>query len=128
MAGSRRDFDGDDRDRPLTKPGWAQSRGLVAVLKPFKPTRLLSSPYARCMPSFEPLGDALGLDVEAADELAEGRSGKAIVLVRSLVAGPTVALSTHGDIAVSVLEALADEDHTKLPSSLHNAKGSTWVL
>jgi 8-oxo-dGTP diphosphatase len=127
-AGTRKDWDGDDRTRPLTRPGWAQARALVDVLAPYGPTRLLSSPYVRCVQSFDPLGEALGLEVESADELAEGRSGKAIVLVRSFVAGPTVAMSTHGDIVPSVLEALVEEDGMKLSGPSAWPKGSTWVL
>ena len=127
-AGTRRDWDGDDRTRPLTRSGWTQARALHGLLRPYGPARLLSSPYVRCVQTLEPLGEELGLEVESADELAEGRSGKAIVLVRSFVSGPTVAMSTHGDIVPSVLEALVEEDGLKLPGPPTWPKGSTWVL
>jgi 8-oxo-dGTP diphosphatase len=127
-AGSRREWKGDDRERPLSKAGCVQAGGLVPVLAPFATTRLLSSPYVRCVQTLEPLADPTGLEVERADELGEGRAGKAIVLVRSLVDGPTVALSTHGDIVPAVLEALAEEDGMELPKHPQWPKASTWVL
>ena len=127
-AGSRRSWDGDDLERPLSKAGWRQAAGLVSVLKPFGPTRLLASPYVRCVQTLEPLGQKLGLDVERPDELAEGRTDKAVVLVRSLADGPTVALSTHGDIVPAILNTLADEDSMKLVHPPTWPKGSTWVL
>jgi len=54
-AGHRKDWDGDDRARPLSRAGITQARKLVPVLSPSAPTRLLSSPYTRCVQSLEPL-------------------------------------------------------------------------
>jgi phosphohistidine phosphatase SixA len=127
-AGSRKDWDGDDRLRPLSIPGVAQATALVDQLAPYGVTRVLSSPYLRCTQTVAPLGEAAGAEVEPVDQLGEGRPGKALTLLRSLMGGPSVALCTHGDIIPSVLEALAAEDGTRYASSLRWSKGSTWVL
>ena len=127
-AGSRSDWEGDDRLRPITKSGRRQADGLVIQLKRYEVTRVLSSPYLRCVQTVEPLASALGLKVEITEALAEGCSDAALALVRSLRSDPSVVLSTHGDIVPDVLEALAVEDGLQLPRHPQWSKGSTWVL
>lgn len=114
-AGHRESWEGeDDRLRPLDERGQRQAEGLVAQLAGRDFSRILSSPYVRCVQSVEPLAAARGLPVEAVDELAEGAGeAAALELFRSLDA-PAVA-SVHGDLA----EALLDD---KLK------KGATAVL
>ncbi|MHB1536490.1 MAG: SixA phosphatase family protein [Acidimicrobiales bacterium] len=126
-AGPRRDWDGDDRTRPLTAKGLRQARSLVKTLAPWAPQRLLSSPYTRCLQTMEPLAAELSLRVEVVEDLAEGHGLAAVALVRAL-ADEKVALCTHGDVIPEVLVALADEDRLDLGPSPRQAKGSTWVL
>lgn len=126
-AGSRKDWAGDDRLRPLSAKGRRQARTLVAQLEPWAPSRVLSSPYRRCLETVTPLADDLGLKVEASDELAEGGGSDAVALVRSLH-DSHVALCTHGDVIPEILVALADEDRFDLGPAPRQAKGSTWVL
>lgn len=114
-AGDRSDWEGDDRERPLDERGFRQAQGLIDLLGERRPTRVLSSGYARCRQTVEPLAGALGVDVEEAPELAEGASADDVHgLVRRLN-GELPALCTHGD----VVEALVGEE---------GEKGSTWVL
>lgn len=114
-GGHRESWEGeDDRLRPLDERGERQAEGLVDQLADSDISRILSSPYVRCVQSVEPLAAARGLPVEAVDELAEGAGeAAALELFRSLDA-PAVA-SVHGDLA----EALLDD---KLK------KGATAVL
>jgi broad specificity phosphatase PhoE len=126
-AGSRKDWKGDDRLRPVSAKGGRQAKALVEQLEPWAPSRVLSSPYRRCVETVKPLADELGLKVEEVDQLAEGAGLDAVQLVRSLHDGH-VALCTHGDVIPEILVALADEDHLDLGPSPRQAKGSTWVL
>jgi 8-oxo-dGTP diphosphatase len=126
-AGTRRDWLGDDKLRPLTQKGYRQAVTLVRRLEGWAPDRILSSPYVRCVQTVQPLADDLGLKVEEASELAEGSGSAALSLVRGL-ADHRVALCTHGDVIPDVLVALADEDRLDLGPAPHQAKGSTWVL
>ncbi len=126
-AGSRKDWSGDDRLRPLSTKGRRQARTLVDQLEPWAPSRVLSSPYRRCMETVKPLADDLGLKVEGVDELAEGAGRRSVELVRSLH-DTHVALCTHGDVIPEILVALADEDRLDLGPAPRQAKGSTWVL
>jgi 8-oxo-dGTP diphosphatase len=126
-AGNRKDWSGDDRLRPLSAKGRRQAKALVTQLEPWAPSRVLSSPYRRCIETVKPLADELGLKVETVEELAEGAGLDAVELVRSLH-DSHVALCTHGDVIPEILVALADEDRIDLGPAPRQAKGSTWVL
>jgi len=126
-AGSRSEWAGHDAERGLSDRGRKQSKRLVAALRDFDVTRILSSPYVRCVDTVAPLALARDLKVEAVEALAEGSGLDAIDLVRSLT-DDNVALCTHGDVIPEVLIALADEDGLDLGPHPRQAKGSVWVL
>lgn len=128
-AGSRHDWDGPDAGRPLNPKGLRQAMGLVDLLGPQPIERVLSSPYARCRQTVEPLGADRGLEVEDATELAEGHSPAATHLARTLI-GTATALCSHGDVIPEMLWSLAGQDGFPIPppSLLRCKKGSTWVL
>jgi broad specificity phosphatase PhoE len=126
-ARARKDWNGDDRLRPLTPRGVRQAQALVAPLEAFAPQRILSSPYLRCVTTVGFLAGRLNLPVETTEDLAEGDPLAAVALVRAL-ADEKVALCTHGDIIPEVLVALADEDRIDLGPRPRQAKGSAWIL
>jgi phosphohistidine phosphatase SixA len=126
-AGNRNEWDKDDHLRPLSTKGRRQAAALARRLKQWKPERVLSSPYVRCVETVEPFAESLGRKVEQVGELGEGVGTAALVLIRSL-AGARIALCTHGDITALVLAALTQEDGLDLGRGLRHAKGSTWVL
>ena len=97
-AGSRDDWDGDDRDRPLDDRGRAQARNLVAILAPFRIDEILTSPYVRCVQTVEPLASARGLSPQLRVELGEDRQwDEGAALVRGL-AGRDVVVCGHGGL------------------------------
>lgn len=98
-AGKRRDWEGDDRLRPLDERGRQQAEALVGLLTPLDVRRVVSSPYRRCVETVEPLAAALGLEVEHDDRLAEGAGRAAIELLGE--AG--LVGCTHGDVVENVL-------------------------
>ena len=71
-AGDRGQWTGDDRVRPLDKKGRRQADALVAPLAGYPLTRLVSSPYVRCVETLAPLAARLKIPVEHADAIAEG--------------------------------------------------------
>jgi 8-oxo-dGTP diphosphatase len=129
VAVSRRDWDGDDRDRPLTKRGQRQASALASKLGDRPIGRVLSSPAARCVETVEPLAQGRGLEVERTKALFEGADpAGAIVLVRKAAEEPhDVVLCTHGDLLPEVLRAFRAAG-----AHVHDGhrweKGSTWVL
>ena len=127
-AYARKEWSGDDRLRPLSDSGLRQAEGLIAVFGNFpRPSRVLSSPYLRCVQTVGPLAQAHHLEVEPAEDLAEGQSAAAVGLVRALAAD-NVAVCTHGDVIAEILVALADEDMLDLGPNPRQAKGSVWAL
>ena len=91
-------------------------------LSDFAVSRVVSSPYIRCVQSVEPLARALGLVVEESEKLAEGHGDEAVSLIEEMQA-TTAVLCTHRDVIPVVLDAvLPGDDHQT------SKKGSTWVL
>ena len=109
-AGKRREWEGDDRLRPLDERGWKQAEALPEALAGFESRRVLSSGYDRCVQTVEPLG----LPVEVRRELEEGAGREPALALMKEVGGEAV-MCTHGD----VLEALFGEK---------GKKGSTRVV
>lgn len=126
---SRSDWEGDDSLRILSRRGEKQSKLLVGRLIELKPTRILSSPYVRCLETVRPLAAAAGLAVEEEQRLAEGEGRRAMELVRALVAaGENAVLCSHGDVIPDILAAVANEDQVDLGSAPRVEKASVWVL
>ena len=127
-AGARSEWVGDDRLRPLSRKGARQAASLAKRLAKWKPDRILSSPYVRCVETVEPLAERVGVKVDTTEELSEGSVAEAVALVRAHANDSTVAMCTHGDIVPEVLITLADEDHLDLGPSPRQPKGSVWIL
>jgi phosphohistidine phosphatase SixA len=126
-AGHRTRWEGDDRVRPLTKRGRRQAEGLVAALASVPLDRILSSPYQRCLETVEPLARRRGLEIEQVPELAEGARWQEISALLRQLAGVDVALCTHGDVMVHVLDALVT-GRVLSADDLMAEKGGTWLL
>jgi len=127
-AGSRKHWDGPDIGRPLSKKGWRQAEGLVDMLVRHPVQRIVSSPFARCVQTVEPLAEKLNLPIEERPELAEGAPIDAVIRLLRDAAGSTVVWCTHGDIVPAVLDAVADLDGGDLPDDVQYPKGSFWEL
>jgi 8-oxo-dGTP diphosphatase len=100
---------------------------LVGLLTEFKPVRVMSSPYVRCVETVVPTAAALSVDIEKVDVLAEGSGLAAVELVRSL-AGHDLVLCSHGDIIPEVLSALAGYEKLDVGRNPRHEKASVWVL
>jgi 8-oxo-dGTP diphosphatase len=102
-AGSREDWAGDDRLRPLDGRGRKQARKLVKKVEGRELDRIVSSPYVRCVESVGPLAEKRGLGVEERDELAEGATRGEIFALLDELEGSSFLLCTHGDIVFELL-------------------------
>src|SRR5258706_12477663 len=105
-SGSRTDWSGDDRQRPLTKKGIKQAEALVEILKPFPIKAIYSSPFLRCVQTVEPLARARKLPVKQTPSLAAGHG---LAGAQELTGAPNLddwVLSTHADIVGRVAEEL----------------------
>ena len=125
-AGSRYDFVGDDRERPLTAKGRAQADAIAERLAPLGVTRLVASPFLRCRQTLEPLAVRCGLTVEADARFGEGVSYH--VALEQLQAMPSGAVAcSHGDVIPAVIDALLRRG-AELTAEPDPRKGATWEL
>lgn len=129
-AGVRSKWSGPDRLRPLSKTGRRQAAGLVRQIRDLSReqpiTRIISSPYVRCIETVEPLAGKLKLDLELDDVLAEGaRLTDALRLVEKH-ADANVVMCMHGDVLPELLNYYA-KSGVVLPHD-RVEKGSTWAL
>jgi len=130
-AGTKEGWAGDDRLRPLDARGKRQAERLVPIIVPMNPTRLVSSPYTRCLQTMEPIAAKTGLGVEEDVALTPNAARQAVDRVRALAisepSGPVV-LCTHGEVIGDVLAALESEDGVRLSRRPPGLKGCVWVL
>jgi 8-oxo-dGTP diphosphatase len=125
-AGSRYDYVGDDRERPLSKKGRAQAEAIADRLAPLGPSRLVSSPFLRCRQTLEPLAARCALQVVADVRFAEGVGYH--VALEQLQAMPTGAVvCSHGDVIPAVIDALLRRG-AELTADPDPRKGVTWEL
>ncbi len=119
-----------DELRPLTPAGILQAHSIATAIAGEHPTRLLSSPYARCYQTLLPLSRKLQLRMELESRLAEGGDPRAVLELLDELdelgeAGPVV-LCSHGDLIPALLRILAPEglDDGPVPCK----KGSFWRI
>jgi 8-oxo-dGTP diphosphatase len=135
-AGSRDDWEGDDRLRPLSTAGRKQAQAITDLLPLYGPDRIGSSPQVRCRDTVAPLADALHIEVGdeplLSEESYDADPDATVKRVRELASqlGVTV-MCSQGGVIPDVVAALArdaalpvDVDVDDVPSK----KGSVWVL
>jgi broad specificity phosphatase PhoE len=127
-AGDRQSWVGPDPQRPLSRKGWRQARGIVAAVADQEIGLLASSPSLRCVQTVQPLAEARGVSVAEDERLHEGSDPMgAYAWLEQELQGRSVAACTHGDLVPAILE-LAERSGACLPPQVRWAKGSTWVL
>jgi 8-oxo-dGTP pyrophosphatase MutT (NUDIX family) len=95
-AGHAREWVGDDARRPLDDRGRRQAAAFVTQLAPFQLTRIVTSPFDRCVQSVEPLAAARGLELTVADALAEGEGAEGVRTLLLGLHGTATAVCGHG--------------------------------
>ncbi|MEA2581048.1 MAG: 8-oxo-(d)GTP phosphatase [Actinomycetota bacterium] len=125
-AGSRSEWEEDDRLRPLSKAGREQAEAIARTLSDEGVTRIESSPYVRCVQTVRPLSLVLGVSVQPREELAEGED---VDGAWARVGGlrEVTALCSHGDVIPAMIEE-AEQEGAELPVTRECRKGSIWRL
>jgi 8-oxo-dGTP diphosphatase len=131
-AGSRSEWSGDDRLRPLDETGLRQAEELVRKLSPFNVQRIVAADVVRCVQTVEPLSAALGLRVTQEPLLSENgfpeNEAEAVELVRGLGhEGESVVVCSQRKVVPRLIDRLAAEDGIDIPHS-RSKKGSVWAL
>jgi 8-oxo-dGTP diphosphatase len=125
-AGTRRDWFGDDRLRPLTKSGVAQAEAIADRLELLPPSRLISSPYRRCVQTLEPLAARIGLPIETDLVWSEGAEFESALQKLTRLEDRTV-MSSHGDVIPELISAL-ERRGMAIKGEPSWRKGAVWVL
>ena len=129
-AGRKDQWQRADRLRPLDALGQRQAGRIERLLAPMKPTRILSSPYRRCLETMAPAAASFGLDIEPCRDLEPDAPARALALLRQLSrpGSPTgVVLCTHGEVLGALLTQLAEEDGVRLPRRPPGLKGLSLI-
>ena len=121
-AGSRHDWVGDDRERPLTPAGQRQADRLATVCTGL----VLSSPYLRCVQTVQPLADRFDRPVTLDDRLAEEHGYTGALQLLAAVPDGTV-LCSHGDVIPETIDALVRRG-CQLGGEPNWRKASVWIL
>jgi 8-oxo-dGTP diphosphatase len=108
-AGTRADWPGPDRLRPITRDGWRQARAVADRLRGQPIERVLASPWLRCRQTVQPLADQLGLDVDDERALAETADVERAVLAIENLHGTASVVCTHGELVRAILARLGRE-------------------
>lgn len=132
-AGSRSDWTGVDKERPLDEAGRAQAEALVWLLTRFDVRQIVSADYVRCVQTMEPLSGAVGLPI--ADERLFSEDGypgserKAEKTLRGIGGdGAGSVVCSQGNVIPDLIRRIASQDGTSLSEPIVAKKGSTWSL
>jgi 8-oxo-dGTP diphosphatase len=131
-AGSRKEWNGDDRLRPLDGKGQAQAVRIGQALPWFAPRRVLSADPLRCVQTVEPLAAAIGVEIETDPVFNEEQHARepkrAAARIRELAAGGgAVAVCSQSEVIPDTVTLLAGADGLPL-GEVNSRKGSVWVL
>ncbi|CAN5156115.1 8-oxo-(d)GTP phosphatase [soil metagenome] len=139
-AGSRSQWKGDDRIRPLDDKGRRQAAALVSLLRPWVIAEIVSADFVRCSQTVEPLGESIGVPVKEDPLFSElgypGNEAQAVELLRTLTnRESTICVCSQGDVIPDLLGRLADQDGLPTPPSPKGGgrsfkakKGAAWAL
>ena len=116
-----------DHVRHLSDRGDRQAKALRDDLVGAGITRLVSSPFTRCVETLVPLGLTLGITVETDRRLAEAQGSAGALALADELQHETAVLCSHGDVIPDLLEALVHQG-VRFDDDLRWPKASTWVL
>lgn len=102
----------EDSERPLIDAGRAQAKNLADTLDAWRPGKLVSSPWTRCVQTLQPYAKVAGEKVKTKGKLSEDghrrdRSGTARLVSKQLGKGHGLVLCTHRPVLGTVLGVLA---------------------
>ena len=126
-AGKRDPCSNSDHLRDLSEAGRLQARRIADRLGVVGVTRVLSSPYPRCVRTVEPLARRLGLEVEPCGDLSEGSNARGALALLEDLAGTEAVLCSHGDVIPDVIRLLAARG-VVIGDRRGSAKGSIWTI
>ncbi len=126
-AGQSNRWEGPDTERPVMGQGLAEVEATTALLTELPVSRVITSPFLRCVQSVEPLALRLGLHLETDRRLSDRAPLEPATRLLGELAGQAAVLCSHGDNILDLLGHAAAEG-ADLDAGVVAAKGSTWLL
>jgi phosphohistidine phosphatase SixA len=126
-AGNKKQWQGDDLERPLSAQGRKEAAGLLVQLGDHPIGRVLSSPAERCLQTVEPLADRLRRTVEPSGALGVDGTGPGVLGLLTSPALDRAVLCTHGEVIAKVFDELQAAG-IELTDPPRWPKGCTWIL
>ncbi|HMS75023.1 NUDIX domain-containing protein [Gordonia sp. (in: high G+C Gram-positive bacteria)] len=132
-AGTRSEFTGDDRIRPLDSTGRKQAEAMAPLLTAFGAQVLHAADRLRCEQTLAPLAGRLGAGIESEPTLSEesyrADPDAALARITEIAADRTQihAVCSQGKVVPPLLTEWSRRSGIGLPES-GNRKGSVWVL
>lgn len=126
-AGDRTKWNGNDRERPLTKKGKRQASAFAEAMVGRGIERVVSSPYERCVQSVAPLANVVGTKIEVDEALSEGPDIDAAYELFDSLVGWNAVICSHGDVIPAVVNRLMWAG-LSLDSRFYCSKGSAWEI
>ena len=125
-AGRKGQWNGPDLTRPLDELGRIQAKALATKMSEVMPTKLMSSPFLRCVQSLEDLSDLTGLPILTDKRLAEEKDVADAVHLLEQAPDRTV-ICSHGDMIPALIHTLESRG-MKITTAPDWRKASVWVL
>lgn len=125
-AGSMSQWDGLDFSRPLDEAGRLQAKALAPVIAAVDPTRLVSSPFLRCVQTLDDLSALTGLPILADERLAQDSDVAAVIHLLEQAPEGAVFCS-HGDMIPPIIRTLETRG-MRFTTTPDWRKASVWVL
>jgi 8-oxo-dGTP pyrophosphatase MutT (NUDIX family)/phosphohistidine phosphatase SixA len=133
-AVSRKDWRGDDRERPMTESGVVQSDALVPLLAAYGIRRIVSSSSRRCWTTLAPYAHVTDTALKVTDALSEEDATAPDVeaVVQDLLADRTPAvLCSHRPVLPHIWDALGVPDTGLEPGGMlvvHHRRGAVVAV
>lgn len=148
QAVARSDWSEADRQRPLTDRGRAQSTAIADQIGAAPGTRLIASPFTRCLQTLEPLAERLGTTITHDERLGETDQvvahdagdrwviaawlgGRALAAIDEAIGtapdGSCVVVCSHGDVLPALLAVVVGRDGIAL-EDVHLKKGARFTI
>ncbi len=116
-----------DETRSLDDAGRAQAERIAELLGDAGVERILTSRYARCAQTVEPLAVRLGIEAEHHQDLAEEADREAAWVLLESLAGTTAVVCSHGNILGPALDRVLRRG-ADVQGEWSLRKGSIWCL
>lgn len=125
-AGKKSQWDGPDTTRPLDDTGQLQAKALAHTIAAIVPTRLVSSPFLRCIQTLEAVGVLTGLPILVDKRLAEDSDIASVIQMLEQAPDGAV-LCSHGDMIPAIIRSLENRG-MQFTTAPDWRKASVWVL